>query len=319
LVAAVGLALWPGLAAAAGFSLTQPVACQLGESCYIQHFVDDDPGPGARDFGCGSATYPGHDGTDFALPTRAAMLAGVDVRAAAPGQVRAARDGAADGAFLSGASVTGKECGNGVLIAHADGWQTQYCHLKQGSVAVKAGDLVAAGTRLGWVGMSGQAEFPHLHLTVRHAGSPVDPFRPAAGEGCSPTPAQTLWQDPAPYVGGGLLQIGLAATPPGYDAVKAGLPAAADLPADAAALVLWGYGFDSRAGDVMSFAITGPGGFAFAQDVVLQKPQALFYRYAGKRAPAQGLAPGRYSATLTLSRGGTALGRRSAEITLRPR
>ncbi|TKD22736.1 M23 family metallopeptidase [Rhodobacter capsulatus] len=316
LALSLSLAALPGAALAQDIVLKQPVACTLGESCYIQHYVDHDPGPEVRDFGCGAASYQGHDGTDFALPTLAAMAAGVDVLAAAPGRVRAIRDGEADGAFAAGADVATKECGNGVVIDHGGGWQTQYCHLKQGSVAVRPGTKIGAGTRLGQVGMSGKAEFPHLHLALRHDGVDVDPFQPDPGAACDPAPRRTLWQDPPAYVGGGLLQAALTDAPPGFAAVKAGLSAQDALPATAAALVLWAYGYDSRKGDVVRLTITGPGGFAFAHDEMLEKPQALFFRYAGKRAPAGGFAPGRYEATVTQSRDGAEISRKEAFVTL---
>lgn len=308
------------MAFAGPIALSLPVDCTLGESCYIQHYVDRDPGPEVRDFGCGTATYEGHDGTDFALPTLAEMRTGVAVLAAAPGTVRALRDGEADGAFVAGQSVAKKECGNGVVIDHEDGWQTQYCHLREGSITVHPGESVAAGTKLGLVGMSGQTEFPHLHLTVREKGTKVDPFLPAPTASCSPSePAGELWTSPLPYVGGGLLQIGLATAPPDYAAVKTGLPPAPDLPAASSpALILWAYGYDSRPGDKLALTITGPNGFAFANETVLDKGQALFFRYAGKRAPAAGLAPGSYSAQVTLSRDGRAIGRQQAELTLTP-
>lgn len=319
----VAAVVWPvALAAplaAQDIALSLPVDCRLNESCYIQHYVDEDPGPGLRDYACGTTTYAEHDGTDFALPTRAAMRAGVSVLAAAPGTVRAIRDGEADGAFVAGQSVKDKECGNGVVIDHAEGWQTQYCHLQRGSIAVAPGDEVAAGDRLGLIGESGMAEFPHLHLTVRHDGAKVDPFRPDPATDCSPAPARTLWQTPPAYVGGGLLQIGLADAPPDFGAAKAGLSTPETLPATAPALVLWAYGYESHAGDVMSFAISGPDGFRFAHEAALEKAQALFFRYAGKRAPAEGLPPGQYSATLTLTRDGREIGRNTAEITVAPR
>lgn len=316
LALSLGCAALPGTVRAQDIVLKQPVACTLGETCYIQHYVDHDPGPELRDFGCGTATYQGHDGTDFALPTLAAMQAGVEVLAAAPGRVRAVRDGETDGAFAAGASVQDKECGNGVLIDHGGGWQTQYCHLKQGSVAVQPGTKVAAGARLGQVGMSGKAEFPHLHLALRHDGVDIDPFQPDPAAACGPAPGRTLWQDPPGYVGGGLLQAALTDTPPDFDAVKAGLAPQDTLPATAGALVLWLYGYDSRKGDVVRLTITGPGGFAFSHDETLEKPQALFFRYAGKRAPAGGFAPGRYEAAVTHSRDGAEIGRKTVSVTL---
>ena len=73
-------------------------------------------------------------------------------------------------------AVKDVECGNGVLVGHADGWQTQYCHMKKGSIRVAEGDAVVTGTPLGEVGLSGMTEFPHVHFTVREGDEEVDPF-----------------------------------------------------------------------------------------------------------------------------------------------
>ena len=72
------------------------------------------------------------------------MEAGVDVLAAADGMVKATRDGMADPnvAETGVDAVKDVECGNGVLIEHDDGWSTQYCHMKKGSIRVREGDTV---------------------------------------------------------------------------------------------------------------------------------------------------------------------------------
>ena len=310
LILGAGIFLAPA-ARAADITLALPIDCRLGETCCIPHYPDRDPGPGVRDYICGAVTYEGHDGTDFALPTRAAMAAGVAVLAAAPGRVRAVRDGEADGALLAGASVKGKECGNGVLIEHGAGWQTQYCHLRRGSIRVTPGETVAAGTPLGLVGMSGLAEFPHLHLTLRENGTPVDPFRPAHDASCTPVAQTGLWGSALPYRPGGLLETGLAIAPPDYGAVRAGLPLATRLPTDAGALLLWAYGWESVTGDVLRFVIDGPAGFRFEQERPLKKGQALFLGYAGRKAPAAGFPAGTYRAEASLLRAGKVIAQRS--------
>ena len=160
-----GLILALALATPAGaIDLALPADCTLGDTCYIQQYFDHDPGPGAQDFTCGGLSYDGHDGTDIALPSRAAMAAGVAVLAAAAGTVTGTRDGLADFAPV----VPGKECGNGVIIDHGQGWQTQYCHMKQGSITVHPGDSVTSGTPLGRIGQTGLADFPQLHPTLCH-------------------------------------------------------------------------------------------------------------------------------------------------------
>jgi murein DD-endopeptidase MepM/ murein hydrolase activator NlpD len=287
------------------------VDCVLGDSCYIQQFADHDPGPGAADFTCGPLSYDGHDGTDFALPTRAAMAAGVNVLAAALGTVKGTRDGVAD--FQP--AIAGKECGNGVVIDHGDGWQTQYCHLKQGSVRVAPGDRVETGTPLGQIGQSGQADFPHLHLTLRKDGQELDPFAPAA-TACG-SAGDDLWAPDIATEPGGLLGIGIAPAVPDFSAIKAGLPSP-DLPADAPALVVWAYLFGPRAGDALLLSITGPEGDVITERVLLEKTQALAFRAVGRKLTAAAWAPGAYAATATLIRGGQELDRMALSITLQP-
>ena len=77
-----------------------------------------------------------------------------------------------------------KTSGNFAVVEYdrADGakWRVSYCHLD--SVAVRQGDTVNAGKKLGVSGNTGNSTGPHLHLTVRHqaAGSAefktVDPL-----------------------------------------------------------------------------------------------------------------------------------------------
>src|SRR5436305_5486166 len=73
-----------------------PLACEIGRTCEIQHYVDRDPGPGVLDYRCGHRTNDKHDGTDFRLVDMALLRAGVDVLAVAPGRVVAVRDGVPD-------------------------------------------------------------------------------------------------------------------------------------------------------------------------------------------------------------------------------
>jgi lysostaphin len=58
--------------------------------------------------------------------------------------------------------------GNLVAINHKKGKQTRYAHLK--SVAVRAGETVSAGDRVGTVGTTGAPDIepPHLHFEIRY-------------------------------------------------------------------------------------------------------------------------------------------------------
>jgi len=303
--------------------LALPIDCTPGQDCFVQNFVDRDPGPGAVDFLCGPLTYDGHKGTDIRLPSRAAMRAGVTVRAAAAGRVTAVRDGMADGDYLAGraAAIEGRECGNGVVIDHGDGWVTQYCHMKMGSILAQPGQRVEAGTPIGLVGLSGKTEFPHLHIAVRKDGAIVDPFDPDGGS-CG-TPAEgTLWLDAPPYVPGALLSAGVATVVPDYESVRTGTPLPVErvvLAADAPAIVGWGFAFGVRKGDRMIFTIDAPSGRIFEHALTLERPQAQAYRAAGRRAPAGGWPAGTYRVSVELRRGDQSLGRREITVEVTPR
>jgi hypothetical protein len=109
--------------------LAMPIDCVIGDSCVIQNYVDHGLSSDATDYQCGGLTYRRHDGTDFRLATLAAESADVSVRAVAPRQVLRTRDGMPDQSMSAADAppVADRECGNGVLLSHADGWGSQYC------------------------------------------------------------------------------------------------------------------------------------------------------------------------------------------------
>ena len=300
---AAGLAGLPALAAEPALRL--PLDCAPGETCWIANYVDVDPGPGAQDFRCRPRSYDGHKGVDFAIRDQAEMRRGVEVRAAAAGVVTALRDFMPDrlSPGKDAAGIAGRECGNGVIVAHDDGWETQYCHMRQGSVRVRKGERVAAGAALGLVGLSGNTEFPHLHLTVRHGDAVIDPFtgRPmSAGCGAEGRP---LWAEPIAYEGFALYNAGLSGQVPDAAAIRAGEREPESLPRDVPALVLWADMFGVAAGDRLTFRITGPdGGVFFEETLPVDRTQARRFVYAGRKRPAEGLQAGAYTGTVTLAR-----------------
>ncbi|WP_299691890.1 peptidoglycan DD-metalloendopeptidase family protein [uncultured Tateyamaria sp.] len=318
-LAALTFAAAAGVPVAAEIVLQTPVDCALGDACYIQQYVDHDPGPGASDYRCAPLSYDTHTGTDFALPTWRDMAEGVDVVAAAPGTVRGMRDGMQDKVYAPGdsARVAGRGCGNGVVVDHADGWSTQYCHLKRGSVTVRSGDRVAAGTVLGQIGMSGRADFPHLELILRKDDAPVDPFDPDGQITCGAPSDHTLWETPPAYRPGGLLDVGFSDAVPEYDAIKAGEAARAQLPVTAPALVVFGYAFGSQAGDEMHLRIDGPVGTVIEHVATLDRTQALLFRATGKRLRDAAWPAGQYRATVTMVRDGQEISVKTAELEVR--
>jgi len=176
--------------------LEPPLDCALPERCFVQFYVDHASGPAVSDFRCGLVSYDGHAGTDFRVRSPDHFRKGIPVVAAAAGTVLQVRDGMddVDVLELGRPKVAGMAGGNHVVIRHPGGWQTRYWHLRKGSVAVHVGDEVAAGARLGVIGLSGDTNFPHLHFELRDpAGGAVDPFAGRiAGSPCE-NPAAPAW------------------------------------------------------------------------------------------------------------------------------
>ncbi|HSF38642.1 MAG TPA: M23 family metallopeptidase, partial [Thermoanaerobaculia bacterium] len=91
--------------------------------------------------------------------------------------------------------------GNYVILRHAGGEFSQYAHLKQGSVKVKAGDKVTRGQVIGQLGHTGNSTEPHLHFQLTDGPDPLYSrglpivFKNTAieGMGLDGRPLQTGW------------------------------------------------------------------------------------------------------------------------------
>ncbi|HUQ00096.1 MAG TPA: M23 family metallopeptidase [Aeromicrobium sp.] len=95
-----------------------------------------------------------HTGLDFAAPT------GTPIHAISAGTITAA---SYDGAY-----------GNKTVLHLDDGTDLWFCH--QTRFAVSAGERVAAGELIGYVGRTGNATGDHVHIEVHpDGGDPVDP------------------------------------------------------------------------------------------------------------------------------------------------
>lgn len=318
-------ALLTGLIACPAWAgdLLFPVDCTLGEDCFIQQYVDRDPGSGVADFTCGPLTYNGHRGTDIRLADRAAMARGVDVLAATSGIVLGIRDGVPDHVpgEPGGPDITGRECGNGVLLQRADGWQFQYCHLANGSVGVRRGDAVDAGAVLGQIGLSGKTQFPHLHLTIRdQAGRVIDPFDSRQqDESCRLTDRRALWRtlDAQDYQPGGAMTAGFADRVPDYTEVRAGSASLRTLSRESAAVVFWVHLFGLRQDDRIELSILSPGGEELVDATHhMTRTRATEFRAIGRKKRTS-WALGRYRGEARLVRDGAVIDRITAEIELR--
>ena len=295
-------------------SLRLPVACAMVERCVIQKLVDHDPTPERRDYMCGRLTTDGHDGVDIRLRAIADMARDVPVVAAASGTVLRVRDGMADRNVreLGQAQLQSRLAGNGVVIDHGGGWETQYSHLKQGSVAVRPGQSVKAGDRIGFVGMSGNAEFPHLHFEVRRNGATVDPFVGDGWAGGCGQAGQSLWAADArrqlAYVPSGILSVGFAQSPD-EARIARDRPVSPNLQSAAPALILWADVFGARDGDTQIFQITDPSGqLIHDHQARIVRGGLSWVAYSGLRRPAGGWRQGNYTGRYQLIRDGRPVG-----------
>lgn len=310
-----------------------PIDCHMGESCWLVNLVDLDPGPGRADYRCGAHTYDGHKGVDIAIKDLAAMTAGVPVLAAAPGVVKAVRDGMPDRHPDNKFRREFKHlyCGNGIVVEHGGGWETQYCHLRRGSLNVKAGQKVGRGDPLGLVGHSGMAEFPHVHLSVRRAGDVVDPFIGGAGNAAlMPTTAcgpgeKTLWTRAALRVLSAPMtafyNLGFAAERPKLGSIRKGFYKAKALSRRSPVLIFWVETWWVREGDRLEMRITGPDGDVVVKHASeLPKSQARRMVFAGRKKPGLFWPAGIYKGEVRLTRQGggkTQVFRASRDIFMR--
>ncbi len=296
-------------------SFVIPLACTPGQDCFVQNYVDVDPSRRWRDFKCRGLTYDQHKGTDFRLPSMAEMEKGVAVYAAADGRIKGYRDGENDGDFFYGKRLAalGKECGNGIIIDHLNGWETQYCHLKKGSVRVSRGQKVKAGDKIGLVGLSGKTEFTHLHFEARYKGATVDPFTGGAVlDGCGLN-TDSLWTREAraflEYRPTGLLNQGMATTPPDNTSIEEGAFTALTFSPDAPALIYFVRIFGLHNRDLQELTLTGPDGEILARQSKVHDGtnKAQFFQYIGKPRPQGGWPEGTYRASYRLTRLGLAI------------
>ena len=313
LTAVISGLITPARADAPSFGL--PIACPADQVCPLQQMTDLDPGPGVADPFCGAASYDGHKGSDFRVLSMRDTDRGVPVIAMASGQVTATRDGMVDRLVRQDdarAAVADRECGNGVIIDHGDGWETQYCHMRLGSIRVRNGDRVEKGDMIGLVGASGLAAFPHVHVGVRRSGDVVDPMTGASPrDGCSvtPDPAGSLFDERAQAMlpEPGLPQVLAVGFAPGAindgDLVVDGPPTTPDRHAAALTGYLWV--INLKGGDSIRLTVTRDGSpFAADETAPVERSKAVYVAFAGRKGNPE---PGRYAVTAEVIRAGESI------------
>jgi murein DD-endopeptidase MepM/ murein hydrolase activator NlpD len=220
----------------------------------------------------------------------AEMEKGVSVLAPASGTVTRLRDGEED-KFRSVAEQAalkkdGKECGNGVLIEHGEGWTTQLCNLRKDSIGVKKGDTVKVGQKIAEIGLSGVSDHPQVTMTLRHDGIEVDPFSGnEVKAGRCGFPPKPLWGKKIKTDGFNLYDAGFAAKAPDFGLVSQGHRP--DPPGRTAeGLVFWFAYFGAQKGDRIDISLLSPAGMVLSSEqMVQQQDNPRQYIFVGKTMP----------------------------------
>lgn len=125
---------------------------------------------------------PGPIGDPFGAPRNGYTHTGVDIPDPEGTPIAAAGVGTVIYAAYNGGGY-----GNLVVIQHRLGYTSWYGHMSE--ITAYVGEAVEGGTRIGYVGSTGDATGPHLHFEVRHYDTPINPVplllstvaRPAPG------------------------------------------------------------------------------------------------------------------------------------------
>ncbi|WP_050746542.1 MULTISPECIES: M23 family metallopeptidase [unclassified Shinella] len=307
---------------ALAIELGLPAQCELGKTCFMQQYPDMDAGKGVADPLCGSQSYDGHKGTDLRILSLKDMEKGYPVIAVADGKVLRVRDGEMDHLVETEEDrvrISGKECGNGLVMQLKDGYEVQYCHLKKGSLTVQPGTNVRKGEHLGDIGSSGLAQFPHVHITVSQNGETLDPLTGRKlSEGCTAATGQaaSLFSrdivEKIDLTKPAILASGIAGKPVNHQALVVEGPPAQALSSDKL-FVAWVWLANLKKGNTIKLVLTDN-----QKNIVIDhtsKPidrdKATFSAFAGRK---RALPAGRYELDVLVLQGDTDVRRTSSSI-----
>lgn len=287
-----------------------PADCEYGKDCFIQNYVDRDPKKDKRiDYTCGPMTYDGHKGTDIRIANLARMREGVKVLAAADGIVRGKRDGMED-VYVSDIdreTIQNRECGNGVVLRHPGGYETQYCHMRKGSVVVEEGDEIKAGQELGLIGLSGLTEFPHVHFEVRRGKTIIDPFVGETTESGCHVEKHPIWTRDAleqiSHIPSAVLASGFAPDKVTAPEARDGKFSEKTFRPDIPLIIFWVDVMGILPADKIEMEIKSPSGKVLVDHRQnYDKGKAQVFHFLGKKREEEAWEKGTYTATFTLKR-----------------
>jgi murein DD-endopeptidase MepM/ murein hydrolase activator NlpD len=186
--------------------------------------------------------------------------------------------------------------------------------MAKGSVRVKVGQVVTTGTVLGLVGMSGEAEFPHLHLAVRHNQEKIDPFAWDSAPGACGSSGHSLWSKNAAlalaYHSPDVVNVGFAPGRVTMEDIESGRAAEGRPIADSPMVVAYVRAIGMKSGDIQILTLRGPAGVVLARNETrpLDGDKAQLIYFIGKRRTTTAWPTGEYEAQYEVRRdGATAL------------
>ncbi len=288
-------------------SLQWPLACSVGRDCFIAAYPDVTAGTDPTkpvDHRCGNRTLPGLAETQIVFKDWNAGLADQAVYPVAVGKVTQVVADFVDGDM----QTVNHACGNLVMVDHG-GWESTYCHLRQNSVAVKAGQSVSGQDVLGLVGQSGTVVEPMLALQITRDGQAYDPFLSQAihkAVPCNKQAAKGDWAEDIHYLDATIISDGFAPRVVNHLEVKANAQLSArDLTSHSPYLVGWARVQHVMAGDEESFTLMSPTGQK-VEERVQKLPGASedYLSFVFVKAGKEGLAAGDWSSHYQLKRSG---------------
>lgn len=193
--------------------------------------------------------------------------------------------------------------------------------MAKGSVRIKLGDQAERGQAIGLVGLSGDTEFPHLHITVRQAGSVVDPFAFGAPlDACRA--GRSIWtglsDERLQYRPREIINYGFSAVAPTMELIESG-EVKNHLPSDQApALAAYVRVIGLQQGDGQILSIAGPDGSVFSEHAPapLESNKAQYFISSGRSRKASAWPKGTYTATYRVTRNGIEHLRKSFDLRL---
>lgn len=206
--------------------LSFPLLCQLNQDCWILTSEEK--------------------GTDIAVKTYNESGKATPVLSAQDGTVVLVNKDINNQSFY----------GNSVVVEHTNGWKTVYSHLKTGSINTEVGKFAGKGKQIAELGMSGKADYPHLHFTVYKNGEFYKPsWDPLSKNDYS---AKDLV----------LAKAGVSMITPDLNSIREGKYDATTVLSDTPTIYLWVYGFKLKKGDFIKFSMKNSNNVSVISSVV---------------------------------------------------